>query len=263
MKEYLKAIKASFVIFIVGTAPVLIPTIFELSELFKSKTYYIDLIRNFSVIIGGIFVIFLMKKEYKIDIKKYIYKPKVDILVILIFLSTFYEICHFYLNYRNDMEEHKYKVQEIIGVYSNAIGAPIAEELIYRFGILTILLVASKKSRIKKAISLLFASIVFTLIHFPDTKSRLIELIVWAMIVSLIFIVFENIIYCMVYHMMSNAVLFSIGLFCRPFKGMKMVFIISLILLMFFAVLLVMKIKKEHLIRRRKKHHEIPLYKTT
>ena len=246
MKDFFKAIKSAFVVCIVGMSVVLIPTIVEILELFKNKTYWIDIIRNISIIAGGLLVVFVMNREYKLDIKNYIGKPRVDILLNIIFISVFYEICYFYIFYRNDMGGEKYSIQEIIGTMSGAIGAPIGEELIFRFGMLTLLFSVSHKSIIKKWVSILLVSIVFMLFHFPSSIQRALEIVVWSIFVALIYFAFKNIIYCIVFHMISNAVLFTIAMFCNPFVGMNIVFYFSVFLLVIALLVLVKNYYKNH-----------------
>lgn len=231
MREYFDALKKSLAVFVIAFSFIIFPTFFELIEIFGKNKICYSLFQDLALLIGAIVTIIVINKEYKINIKSYIYKPDTSVLLNVILLAFFSSICTFYIMYRNEMGTGEVSFVRLIETFSGAIFPPIAEELVFRFGMLTILLTISNNSWVKKIVAAVFVTGIWGLIHFPDNIARVINLFIVGMILTIIYMTFSNIIYCIIFHAISNAVIYSIGLFCNPFKGMFYAFCISLALL--------------------------------
>ena len=141
----------ALLMWIVGVSPIILPVIYTvICYAINIDDKLSDIGMAVSTFLGGLLSIFVMKKEYQVDIKEYIRKPDTKTLILIIAGSIFYAITAMYIIYQpllvGETEVNAFMIVELV-VFSTL--APVGEELVFRFAMLTILLITAKNNRFK------------------------------------------------------------------------------------------------------------------
>ena len=246
MKNYKKAIGNAIIMWIVGVSPVILPVIYcVICYIMCWDDRYQDILSSVSVAVGGILAIYVMKKEYNVDIKEYLRKPDLKILMLVIVIAIFYTLVVMYVVYKSTLNgepeiDTLTMVQLILGSTAN----PFGEELTFRFGMLTLLFIAAKDSRFKTIFSIIIVSLAWMVVHFSGYIPRCLDITFVGIMLSLIYMKSKNIIYCIVLHVVLNAVTFVFVAFYPWFLEREYILYISLPLLLISAVALIYRLGK-------------------
>lgn len=225
MAKFKDSLGQALLLWIVGLFPVLFPTIFDTLLGFSDDV--ITIMHGVSSLLGGFLCLFVANKEYDIIIKDHNWKLNLRDLIFIIGFSFFLNISAMSL-IRKELLTDVYGEKDVMSVsllVAGAIFAPIGEELIYRYGIFSAL--KGKSSNIFRIIvSILISSIIFMIIHFNFGFIRMIDLFVFGVIACLIFIATKNLLYCIIFHSIANAVVFgSLIIFSKVRYNEKIMFI--------------------------------------
>ena len=132
--------------------------------------------------------------------------------------------------------------------------APISEELIFRLGMLSILLIGACKNKMKYAISVCFISIPWLAVHFPKNHLRIIDILIVSVIISTIYILTKNIIYCITFHMAANCVTMLSALTYKFFFAREYILYIALA-----ALAITMPLMFIYICKKRNEHDFQPI----
>lgn len=205
MKNYLKQFGYAFVMLIVGLCPMGLGVVF--AGIFGEK--YSSFIMDLSIFVGAILCILVMKKQFNVNAKEVLKKPKIDEMFLVVAMSLIYTVITALTEYRSVLSEpsdERYNITDWIG---SAVLAPVSEEIIFRFSMLTLLLMSAGRG--KKIISFILVSTIWAVIHFGGTLPRFIDIFVVGIILSVIFCKSGNIIYCMTFHSVANIAIYIVS----------------------------------------------------
>lgn len=205
MKNYLKQFKYALVMLIAGLCPMGIGVVFVV--IIGEK--YSSFIMGLSMFVGALLCIFVMKKQFNINAKDVFKMPKPDELLLVIAMSVIYTVITALTEYRSVLSEpsnERYSLTDWIG---SAFLAPVSEEIIFRFSMLTLLLISAGRG--KKIVSFIMVSAIWAVVHFVGTLPRFIDIFVVGIILGIIFCKSGNIIYCMIFHSIANIAIYIIS----------------------------------------------------
>lgn len=205
MKNYLKQFKYALVMFLVGLCPMGLGVVFVV--ILGEK--YSSFIMGLSMFVGALLCIFVMKKQFNINAKDVFKMPKPDELLLVIAMSVIYTVITALTEYRSVLSEpsnERYSLTDWIG---SAFLAPVSEEIIFRFSMLTLLLISAGRG--KKIVSFILVSAIWAVVHFIGTLPRFIDIVVMGIILSVVFCKSGNIVYCMVLHSVANISIYIIS----------------------------------------------------
>lgn len=237
MKDFIKNLGNAFIILIVGLCPMIFSVIYSI---LSGGGKYESLIMSISMLAGAFLCLFVLKRQYNIDIKNYIEKPKVKTSVLIVITALAYEMTALLTAYKPILSETTNSNEvstEVIEWVAAVVFSPTAEELIFRFLILSLLLVKSP-SVSKKTAAILITSVMWSLVHFSGYLPRIIDIIVVGILMGFIFIKYKNIFYCIFFHAAAN---FTVGIPDLFFLENNYIIYISLplcllcILILFFS----------------------------
>lgn len=236
----------AFLMWIVGGSPIILTAIYTvICYEINIDDKLSDIGMAVSTFLGGLLAIFIMKKEYKLDIKEYLRKPDMKILIFVITGSIFYVITAMYVIYRpllvGEAEIDAFAIVEL--VFFSTLG-PIGEEFIYRFAMLTILLITAKNSRFKIMFSIVMISILWMAMHLSTYIPRCFEITFVGILLGLLYLKSKNVIYCLVSHVVLNAVTYIFAAVYPWFLERKYILYISMPLFLVSAVALVYHLHK-------------------
>lgn len=203
MKGFIKNLGNALIILIVGLCPMLFGVIYSV---LSGGGKYESLIMSISMLAGAFLCLFLLKHQYNIDIKNYIKKPKVKTSVLIVITALAYEMTVLLTAYKPILSEttsNKEVYAEVMEWVAAVVFSPTAEELIFRFSILSLLLVKCS-SVLKKAAAISVTSVMWSLLHFSGYMPRIIDIIVIGILMGCIFIKYKNILYCIFFHSAAN-----------------------------------------------------------
>ena len=103
---------------------------------------------------------------------------------------------------------------------------------------LTLLLVASKSSFIKKTFSIIIVSIAWMVMHFSGYLPRILDIIIIGIIIGFIYLKSENILYCIVFHVIANASTYSFANVYHWFFEREYILYISSVAFLLAAIML-------------------------
>lgn len=205
MKNYMKQFGYALVMLITGLCPMGLGVVFV--GIIGEK--YSSFIMGLSMFVGAVLCIFVMKKQFDISVKDVFKKPETDELLLVISMSVIYTVITALTEYRSVLSEpsdERYSLTDWIG---SAFLAPVSEEIIFRFSMLTLLLMSAGRG--KKIVSFILVSAIWAVIHFSGTLPRFIDIFVVGIILGIIFCKSGNIIYCMIFHSIANIAIYIIS----------------------------------------------------
>ncbi|MCM1507591.1 MAG: CPBP family intramembrane metalloprotease [Ruminococcus flavefaciens] len=205
MKSYLKQLSRAFVMLIAGLCPMGLGMVFI--GIFGEK--YATLIMDLSLFVGAVLCALVMKKEFDTRVKEFFKMPKPDELLLVVAMSLVYTVITALTEYREVLSEPSDEIYSIADWAGTAVLAPVSEEIIFRFSMLTLLLVSAGRG--KKIFSFGIVSAVWAVVHFGGTLPRFIDIFIVGIILSIIFTESGNIIYCMVFHSIANISIYIVS----------------------------------------------------
>lgn len=209
-----------------------------------ADTEYAGLIMNFFMLAGSLLCLYVMKKQFGINVRDNAEKPPVRVSLLIAAAALLYETSAVLTVYKPLLtgDEGSLEMLDIIEWLSAVAVGSAAEELIFRFGMLSLL--AGKHGRfLRNAAAVILTSLMWSLIHFPDGLPRLFDLILVGILLGYIFLKYGNILLCILFHAVLN---FAAGLPGNLFAGRDFILYISLplCLLCISAVILSKPYKK-------------------
>lgn len=205
MKSYIKQLGYAFVMLIAGLCPMGLGVV--LVGIAGEK--YSTLIMDLSLFAGAVLCAFIMKKQFAISAKEVFKMPKSDELLLVVAMSFVYTVITALTEYRRVLSEPSDEVYSVADWIGTAFLSPVSEEIIFRFAILTILLVSAGRS--KKIVSFVLVSAVWAVIHFGGTLPRFIDIFIVGIVLCIIFTISGNILYCMIFHSIANITIYIIS----------------------------------------------------
>lgn len=205
MKNFFRCLGRVLIIFVVGLCPMLFGVIYSI---LSNGGEYESLIMSLSLLAGAFLCLLVLKRQYNIDIKKYIEKPKFKTSVLLIVMAIAYEMTVILTAYKpilSETESNNDIFIKVIECFSSVVFSPIAEELIFRFSMLSIFLIFYPNPS-KKIIAILITSVMWSLVHFSGYLPRIIDIIIVGILLGSIFIKYKNIFYCVFFHFSANLI---------------------------------------------------------
>lgn len=215
MKANKNAAAYGVLMLILGMCPLLISTILsaatgsELAEIISLPLCYL---------LGGTICLLFATKGLKADTKRYFKRPDCLTLSLAALAGMGWSLADAYIS--NSKAIHNAVGANITGtdkyeMLTTIIIAPVAEELIFRFGMLTMFLIAAGKSRSKAALGVVFTTLAWLFPHFPKNYVRMVDIIIVGILISLIYIASKNIFYCIAFHVGANLITMT----CCAFAG--------------------------------------------
>ena len=172
-------------------------------------TIFINLNENQSIIIsdciGNIIglilcIFYLRKNQLSLTNKSVFLKPDLILLTLILLFQinwTLFSSQFFFAIFPNKEEETEITfIQQVLAV----VFAPIAEEIIFRFGMINL-----GKKYVSLFTASLFSIIIFVLVHFPDLPSFF-AIFGIALVYSLVYNATHNLIYTIAAHMLNNLI---------------------------------------------------------
>lgn len=233
MKNFTKDLGKALIILIVGICPMGIGAVVTAF----SNTGYEGVIMNFCILAGAMLSLYVMKKQFGINIKDNAAKPPLKTSLFIVTTALLYEISALLTVYKplTAAGHSEMEMSDIIEWISAIVIASAAEELTFRFGILS-LLAGDKECFPKNAAAVILTSLIWSVIHFPNGLPRLFDLIFAGIILGYIFLKFGNIFLCILFHAVLN---FAAGLPDNLFAGREFILYISLPLFLLCIALMI------------------------
>lgn len=248
VKSYIKMLGLSLVIFLVGISGMIFSSLFL--DGIKLKMLQ-EFIISLALLLGGILVVYVVNEKSGSRFKDFSTKVKSDITIIVILLAVFESYLSLFLFFGDrigDKPEKLGLISLVLQVIDSIIIFPIAEELIFRYGMLTLLFKVDD-SKLKVIISVIFNSFLWTLMHCPNDWSRVGQLMISGSILGYIYYKCKNILYCIIYHVVTNIVLYYALYRLEIFIGKKYLLYIYLIGFFIILIFFVIKINSKRLIK--------------
>ncbi|MEE5994049.1 MAG: CPBP family intramembrane glutamic endopeptidase [Oscillospiraceae bacterium] len=226
MNKYSTSIGTAILMMMVGMSPIILSVIVTLaSQNSDLETYTMPV----AYLIGGLLCIFVANKGLNIQFRDYVHKPDIRLLILVIASAIFYEIFMTYTVYRETLAETTVlTTDDIFPIADLVFIAPLSEELIFRFAMLTILLIAPGNSRMKLSFSIGFVSILWVLPHFSGFTMRSMDIAFAGMIIGIIYWFSKNLLYCIVFHATTNFITVITVIFSEFFYQRAYLFYVSL-----------------------------------
>ena len=207
--DYRKALGTAIIMMIVGLFPIVFSVIITLivnsSDI---ETYTVTL----SYIAGAALCIPVADKGLNIKFKEHIRKPEVRIIIPMMLSAIFYEIFSIYTVYHDSLESAANQgngaltTADVFSVIGLIAISPVSEEVIFRFAMLTVLIVSSSGNRVKSFVSILITSLLWIIPHFSPSIIRSADILVVGLIIGTIYLFGKNIIYGIIFHSTLNSV---------------------------------------------------------
>ena len=254
MKDYKTTIGASLLMLMIGLCPLIFTVIARVvTGSPTAEVYGLPV----SYMIGGIFACIAAKKIFNVNVGDHIRKPELKIMLLIIAAAVCYSVADIYIVNRASLlgnAQDSYSASEIYTLLTTAFMAPISEELIFRLGMLSILLIGACKNKMKYAISVCFISIPWLAVHFPKNHLRIIDILIVSVIISTIYILTKNIIYCITFHMAANCVTMLSAVTCKFFFAREYILYIALA-----ALAIAMPLMFIYICKKRNEHDFQPI----
>ncbi|MDE6502369.1 MAG: CPBP family intramembrane metalloprotease [Ruminococcus sp.] len=211
MKNYLKQFSYAFVMLLVGLCPMGLGMVFIGITGEKYSVFIMDL----SVFVGGLLCVPVMKTQFNINVKDVFKMPKSDELLLVISMAVIYTVITALTEYREVLSEPSDEIYTLTDWIGSGVLALVSEEIIFRFSMLTLLLMSA--GHCKKIISFIVVSAIWAIIHFGGTLPRFIDIFIVGIILSIIFTKSDNIIYCIIFHSIANIAIYIISINAKFF----------------------------------------------
>lgn len=236
MDSLKKAIGNAVIMWIVGTFPIIFSVIYYAVD---ESGKYGDIAMCISLLLGGALCAFVMKKEHHAGLKEYFSKPEPITMLLVISTALFYVLtCMYTLNRPMFTEKPEADAIEIISLILASTIAPVGEELIYRFAMLTLLLTASKGSKAKNLFSIIIVSAAWMVMHFSGYIPRILDLIIIGLIIGYLYLKSRNILYCTIFHITANVCTYSFAAMYQWFFKREYILYISAVIFLLSIVML-------------------------
>ncbi|MDE6593238.1 MAG: CPBP family intramembrane metalloprotease [Oscillospiraceae bacterium] len=203
MKEYIKNLGDVFIILILGMCPMGLGVVYSA---LSSGREYEGIIMSAALLAGAFLCLFVMKRQYGIHIGEHAFKPDIKTSALTATAAMFYELTALLTIYRpllSGSEGSGLSPLEIAEWAAAVIVAPAAEELIFRFSMLSLLL-GKSKGRFQKAVSIMMISLLWTIIHLSGNLLRLADIFLVGILLGIIYLKYKNIFYCIFFHASAN-----------------------------------------------------------
>ncbi|MDE7293219.1 MAG: CPBP family intramembrane metalloprotease [Oscillospiraceae bacterium] len=203
MREYIKNLGDVFIILIVGMCPMGLGVIYSA---LSSGGEYEGIIMSAALLAGAFLCLLVMKRQYGISIGEHSFKPEIKTSVLAVTAALFYELTALLTIYKpilTDSDSGGLSPLEIAEWAAAVIIAPAAEELIFRFSMLS-LLFGKSKGRFQKAVSIMMISLLWTVIHLSGSLLRLADIFLVGILLGIIYLKYKNIFYCIFFHAAAN-----------------------------------------------------------
>ncbi len=203
MKEYIKSLGDVFIILIVGMCPMGLGVIYSA---ISSGREYEGIIMSAALLAGAFLCLLVMKRQYGIHIGEHAFKPEIKTSALAVAAALFYELTALLTIYKpliSGSEDSGLSLLETAEWAAAVIIAPAAEELIFRFSMLS-LLFSKSKGRFQKAVSIIMISLLWTVIHLSGNLLRLADIFLVGILLGIIFLKYKNIFYCIFFHAAAN-----------------------------------------------------------
>ena len=206
MKNYLKQFTSAFDMLIIGLCPMGLGMVF--AGIIGAE--HIIFITDLSIFIGAFLCIMVMKTQFHINAKDVFKIPELKVSLLVTAMAVTYTIITALTEYREVLSEPSDEVYTLTDWIGSGILAPVAEEIIFRFSMLSLLLTCS--GQVKKIVSSVSVSLIWAVIHFSGSLPRFIDIFIVGIILSIIFTQSGNIIYCMIFHSIANIAIYIISI---------------------------------------------------
>lgn len=156
---------------------------------------------------GGLLCAVLGKKMLNLDTGSCFRKPEPAAFALVIIAGLGWSLADIFIANRSAYMNSASAVtgtKELIEMGTTVFICPVAEELIFRLGMMTVLLIGAGKSGFKKFAAAVISCAPWVFIHFPKTAVRAADIIAVGAVISLIYILSKNIVYCIAFHMAAN-----------------------------------------------------------
>lgn len=203
MKEYIKAFGDVFIILIVGMCPMGLGVIYSA---LSGGGEYEGIIMSAAQLAGAFLCLFVLKRQYGIHIGEHAFKPEIKTSALAATAALLYELTALLTIYKpllSGSEDSGLSLLDITEWAAAVIIAPAAEELIFRFSMLSLLLGKSRGS-FQKAVSIMIISLLWTVIHLSGSWLRLADIFLVGILLGIIFLKYKNIFYCIFFHAAAN-----------------------------------------------------------
>ncbi|MBQ8966999.1 CPBP family intramembrane glutamic endopeptidase [Ruminococcus sp.] len=212
MKNFKSAVGYSILMMLLGILPLLGAVCVSMADP-SLESYAIP----FCYLIGGLICILANKKLLKVDTASSFSKPVPLTFALITIAGLAWSLADVFIANRHTFETGTLdgSFKEIYIMVTTVCINPLAEELIFRLGAMTVLLIAAGKSNKKKAAALIITVLPWIGLHFPRTSARAIDLILVGIIISLIYILSKNVVYCLAFHISANLVTMAAAPFAK------------------------------------------------
>ena len=207
--NYRKALGTSIIMMIVGMSPIVLSVIITVAaNTTDLETYTV----TFAYLIGAILCIPIADKGLNIKFREHIRKPEAKVLVPLIMSAVFYEIFSVYIVYGDSLESSAnaangaLSAKDIFSVIGLILISPVSEDLIFRYAMLTVLIIASAGNKIKISLSILIVSLFWVVPHYSGSFIRNADIAVVGLVIGALYFLGKNILYCIIFHSTLNTV---------------------------------------------------------
>ncbi|MBR1863511.1 MAG: CPBP family intramembrane metalloprotease [Ruminococcus sp.] len=201
MKNYKSAVGYGILMILIGMLPMVGDVIIGMVNR-SLEAYFVPI----CYLMGGMLCVLADKKLLKLDTGSCFRKPQLLTLALIIIAGLGWSLADVFLANRQTFENNEFvpTFKEIYTMAATVFISPVAEELIFRLSVMTILLIAAGKSGLKKVLAILISCLPWVGIHFPRTAARLADLVIVGIVISLIYMFSKNIVYCLAFHISAN-----------------------------------------------------------
>ena len=242
MKSYKKALGNAVIMWIIGVFPIFFSVIYSIIDEDENHN---SIAMAISLFLGGLLAALVMSKERKVHLKDYAARPKADIFLLVVLTAFFYALCIMFIVYKNMLSgEPDGGVAEVVSLVLASTIVPIGEELIFRFAMLTILLIASNDSAVKRAVSIVLVSAAWMIMHFPPSLARAADIITVGIIIGFIYLISGNIIYSIAFHIIANASVYTLACFYKQIYEREYLFYVGMVLFAACGVVLLVRLSR-------------------
>lgn len=241
---YKKAFLNSLLMMIIGISPIMFIVI-EVS--LDPEQKYTTVLSTIPFFIGGILCSFYMKEKHNIKLKDYLNKPNGKISLYTILTAFFYTIVVLYVVNRPTLTRSPDGTfLEYLTILLASTLAPIGEELVFRFSMLTLLLIAATNNKKLSYVSIVIISVLWMIVHFTSNPLRMIDIISIGIITGFVYYKTKNILYSIIFHIIANLCTYSSLYVYNWFFKREYILYIDIILLLFSLIMLLKSLNIEN-----------------
>lgn len=250
MKMIKKVFAPYFTMLIVGLSAFIVPVLFtaifeEISG--ESKDWIWTFVSPASMCFGGFLCSYCVNKKYGISMKNHFKLPSLKIVFLIIFTSMAYMASTFLLVYGKMIDETDYVELTplvFIEIISACIFAPLSEELIFRYAMLTSIEKSVERRKAPMIVAVFLVNATWTAIHFSEHISRNIDIMVTGIIITTIYFLSRNIICCMIYHGVCNLFAVIFATYYEYLENNRFILYFTILLFFIFFICLCFTLKK-------------------